>query len=310
MVEEIQEAPHDVYPLRTVAGRTGLTPDVIRAWERRYGVVRPLRGPRGARLYNADDIYLLTLLGRIVASGRAIGDVARMSRRDLEALARHQEDRSRPTAGDAGAVITEALAALETFDGERVARCLGDALVALGPRGFVLRVAVPLVMEVGERWSRGQLSVADEHLLSATLRSLLVGLVQARGGARGPALLLATVTGERHEIGLLLAALLAVDTGMRLIYLGTDLPAREIVAAANRSKPAVVGISTVSSDNRQRAVAELRCLADELPAAAQLWVGGRDAADVVAACPGSRGQVMGELPEFEAELLRVRGGAS
>jgi DNA-binding transcriptional MerR regulator len=135
-----ERRPHEAYPVRTVARLTGLSPDIIRAWEKRYRVVAPMRGPRGARLYTADDVRHLRLLGQVVASGRAIGDVAELGAAALAALLTTTLDATAPPpgAGTPGEstekAVAEALAAIERFDAAAVERRLGDALIAFGDR--------------------------------------------------------------------------------------------------------------------------------------------------------------------------------
>jgi DNA-binding transcriptional MerR regulator len=133
---------------------TGLSADIIRAWERRYGVVAPARGPRGARLYSTEDVDQLRLLRRAVSTGRAIGDIARLSRRALEDLIGAPEVAAPRSEGAAPGTetLSQAITALERFDWTALDRCIGDALVGLGARDFVEQVATPLMIEVGERW--------------------------------------------------------------------------------------------------------------------------------------------------------------
>src|SRR5512145_357632 len=127
-----KKAAHDTLPLRTVSRLTGLSADIIRAWEKRYAVVAPKRGPRGARLYTRADVAHLSLLRRVTAAGRAIGDVAKLGRAELDAL--------------------------ERFDFAALDRALASALIGLGTRAFRRLVAEPLLDEVGQRWSDGRLS--------------------------------------------------------------------------------------------------------------------------------------------------------
>lgn len=308
----MDDAPaHEALPLRTVSRMTGLSPDIIRAWEKRYGVVAPTRGARGARLYSLADIARLRLLRQVVGSGRAIGDVARLSPAELAALAGSPAvsgDGRRQAAGsdaDHG-VVGQAIAALERFDGLALDRCLGDALMALGSREFIAQVAAPLLGEIGARWEDGRLSVADEHLLSALMRNLLSGMLRARGPGTAPTVLLATPRGERHEFGLLLAGLLIADAGLGLCYLGTDLPAAEIVAAARRAGVAVIGLGMVNEDNHGSALAEVRSIERALAPATELWLGGRAAAAVGAALGASRAVVLDRIDSLETELQRLR----
>lgn len=305
MISKGPPGAHDAFPVRTVARLTGLSADLIRAWEKRYAVVSPIRGPRGSRLYTVDDVAHLRLLARVVGAGRAIGDVARLDRRSLEALATETRE-PRQGVGSAAALLGRLIEALERFDPVVLDRQLGDALVALGARDFVREVAVPLLVEVGIRQSDGRLSIADEHLMSGMMRTLLSSLVRRRHTADGPAIVLATPSGERHEFGLLLVSLLVLDGGLSLYYLGTDLPAAEIVTAARRVRAAVVGLGFVNSDNRPHAVDAVRAIERELPRATEVWAGGRDGASTIDAVGASRALVLDDLDLVEREVMRLR----
>ncbi|MFN8642397.1 MAG: MerR family transcriptional regulator [Candidatus Binatia bacterium] len=307
-----EPAAHDSLPLRTVSRLTGLSADVIRAWERRYGVVAPLRGPRGARLYSAADVAQLRLLRRAVQSGRAIGDVARLGRNALETLVggpageptlAARASASEPARDDR---LGQAVAALERFDRSGLDRCLSDALVALGARAFIEHLAAPLLVEVGERWRDGRLSVADEHLVSAMMRNLLASMLRTRGGGGHPTVLLATPSGERHEFGLLMAGLLIAESGCELCYLGCELPAAEVGAAARRAGAAVVGLGVSCAERLDEIVAEVRRVERDLPTTTELWIGGREAGDVAAQLGPTRAVIVDRPAGLEQELTRLR----
>lgn len=303
---QMMDAAHDVLPLRTVARLTGLSPDVIRAWEKRYGVVTPVRGPRRARLYTAADVETLRLLQRAVAAGRAIGDVARLDRAVLTALS--GEAATEPQAAAEPVVVevvmADAMAAVATFDAGALQRCLGLAAAGLGPRAFVRQVATPLLVEVGTRWEDGRLSVRDEHLVSGLLHSLLASLAHARSGGTPPTVLLATPAGERHELGLLMAGLLVAEAGLRLCYLGPDLPAEEIAAAAVRAGADVVGLGLVLAEPER--AGEVAAVEQALPPSTELWLGGRAASVVASRLPGSRALVIGDDRRLDTEIARLR----
>jgi methanogenic corrinoid protein MtbC1 len=289
---------------------TGLTPDLIRAWEKRYGVVAPIRGARGARLYTAADVAHLRLLARVVDAGRAIGDVAALSLLELDQLAGQQLPegqalREGEHPGTGQHLVTQIVERLERFDHAAVARLLGDAVIGLGCRAFVHQVAAPLLQEVGDRWSSGTLAIAHEHLFSGLLRNLLSSLIQARAPSASRTAVLATPAGEQHEFGLLLVALLALDAGLDVTYLGTDLPGSEIVAAVQRSNAVLLGLSLVSKDNRSAAVREMQAIQRGIPPSVELWCGGRDASAVVARLKSFRGRVVESLSQAEAELMRL-----
>jgi DNA-binding transcriptional MerR regulator/methylmalonyl-CoA mutase cobalamin-binding subunit len=300
---------HGGYPVRTVARMTGLSTDIIRVWEKRYGVVDPARGPRGSRIYTTDDVAHLRLLARTVAAGRAIGDVAHLSRTQLDALlAEHESADATRAGGGTGRLLARLYAALDPVDIAAIDVALGEALVALGTIAFARDVAAPFLVEVGERWSMQRLSVADEHLISGVLRNVLSGLVRTHARPSTPTVLLTTPRGERHEFGVLLAALLLLDAGVGIHYLGVDLPAAEIVAAARRADVAAVGVGVVNGENRDEAVTELRMIERTLPSATELWVGGREAASVVAALGATRAVILDRMSLLEREAARLRVG--
>jgi len=165
---ENTEVVHEAYPMKTVAQLTGLSPDVIRAWERRHAVISPVRGPRGARLYSGADIAHLRLLAHLVARGRAIGDIAGMKPEVLREIVQkaspaHGESTT-SALGTEEEVLDRVLSALNAFDSAEVERLLGESLMALGARQFVSRIGVPLLESIGERWRVGELSVAARDL--------------------------------------------------------------------------------------------------------------------------------------------------
>lgn len=249
----------------------------------------------------------LRLLGKVVASGRTIGDVARLGLDELKTLA----DSSPSAAAEEGTnhhapLVERVLEAARQFNVTELDRTLTDTLLALGCGDFVRRVAVPLLEEVGARWEKGELTVADEHLTSGLLRNLLVGMIRSRRRAVGPTILLATPSGERHELGILLVALLLSESGLGLCYLGPDLPADQVVDAASRAGVSVVGLSLVNGDNREQAVAEVRRIERRLPFDTELWLGGRDARGTAGCLTGSRALVIDQLDTLDNEFARLQ----
>lgn len=303
---------HERYSLATVARLTGLTPDLIRVWERRYGVVNPVRGPRGARLYGSADIERLRLLSAAVRSGRSIGDVAQLANEELLALSQvslsaGQVAPPTPTSSQAitrpeslSSTIDAVLAAVERFDQPRVEHLLGEALLALGASSMAELVLAPLLHEVGNRWLSGTLTVAHEHFLSAILRDLLSGVLRLRRrNVEHPEIVLATPEGEAHEFGLLLAALTLADCGLAVCYLGSSVPALELVDAARKLAAKVVALSIVSTTNRTRAIEAVNVLRKQTRHSVCLWLGGGDAVATVSALRSDRDVVLiPTLPEL------------
>jgi DNA-binding transcriptional MerR regulator/methylmalonyl-CoA mutase cobalamin-binding subunit len=271
------------HPIQVVVRRTGLTADVLRAWERRYGVVEPGRSPTGRRLYSDDDIERLRLLRRATLSGRSIGQVSELPTAELVRLIRDDEaEEARapepaPERGDAARQLQlDALEAAEAMDAGRLERLLRRATTALGAERALEAVAAPVLTEVGDRWQAGELSIAHEHLVSAVIRQVVGDLLRgASDDPDRPLAVFATPAGERHEFGALMAAVIAATRGWRVLYLGADIPAAEIARAAQRHRPRLVAVSVVSRESGTRLAGELRAVREALPRETTLVVGGR-----------------------------------
>jgi DNA-binding transcriptional MerR regulator/methylmalonyl-CoA mutase cobalamin-binding subunit len=261
------------YPLRTAARLTGLSPELIRAWEGRHGVVTPQRTPGGTRRYTAADLERLQLVKAAVDAGHRIGQVAHLSNAELA------ERAARPDAGD-GAAIEDILQALDALDVVEAHRLLSMRFLAVGPVRFAHELALPLVREIGNRWAGHDLGIASEHLGSAVLRSMFGSSLLPDAAARmGPKVVFGTPAGERHELGLQMAALTAMGAGANPVYLGSELPVEDFLSAAEKTGAAAVGLSVVTLpvDAANRTVAALR---GGLPGSVHLWVGGARASDL------------------------------
>jgi len=269
----MKSAADPTYPLRTAARLTGLSPEVLRAWERRHGVVQPLRTPGGTRRYSAADIERLRLAKAAVDAGHRIGQVAHLDLAELKRRSAVAETRS-------VAHLDEILKALEHLEGAESQRLLSLQLSALGAARFAREVALPLVHEIGERWADGRTGIAPEHLATGALRSLLGSALQPTAiSLLGPRIVFATPTGERHELGLLMAALTALGADANPLYLGAELPVEELLAAVEATGAAALALSlvTIPAAQATRTISALRGgLADEV----RLWLGGSGAGDL------------------------------
>lgn len=287
------------YPIRAVAQMTGISLDTLRAWERRYEAVTPRRSDRG-RVYTEADVTRLRHLGALVDRGHAIGTIARLDDAQLTRLVESTEALSpgRSTAVPA-ARIDDITAALDSYDLATIEQALNRFAAVLAPRDLIFAVILPLLSEIGRRWQGGTLRPAQEHLVSAIVRSVLGGLLRVLTRTEAvPRVVFAAPSGERHELGLLCAAVLAAAEGFGVVYLGPDLPAADIWHAASRAEAGIVIVSLTTPGAVTRA--ELRALAQR-PAGIALWVGGPAAA---AALPllGDDTRHVGSLPDVMALL--------
>jgi methanogenic corrinoid protein MtbC1 len=278
-MEEVAMNSEPRHPIGVVTARTGITQDLLRAWEKRYDAVVPGRGPTGRRLYSDDDIEKLRLLKALVASGRRISDVARLSTSELMDLAR--EDAAETVQAPApvsrgGDYLDEALDALEQFDTTKLQRALSEAAIAYSSPELRRRMIVPLLQSIGERWQEGSMRIAHEHLASAIVRTFMAGLMNKSNALpSAPRLIISTPSGQRHELGAMLVAGVAEEYGWDVVYLGPDLPAEEIAAAARQIQPKAVALSIVYKNGDLHVQEELRKLSDYLQSEVPVFVGGR-----------------------------------
>ena len=271
------------FSIQTAAERTGLTPHVIRAWERRYRAIEPQRSAGKQRLYSEEEIERLAMLSRAVRSGHSIGKIAAIPMTELRALIASQPATARAgkgqSPGDPGSAFrADALAAVTGFDGPALEDALRRALLALGNQGL-LRLAIgPLAHEIGERWRAGDLTAAHEHFFTASVKIFLGDLTrQFATPLYAPRIIISTPTGQLHELGAVMAATAAANLGWRAIYLGPSLPAHEIAGAALRNEATAVALSIVYPEDDPNLARELNELARLLPSGTRILSGGRAA---------------------------------
>ncbi|MHA7627921.1 MerR family transcriptional regulator [Corallococcus sp. M7] len=266
------------YRIHIAAELSGVRVELIRAWERRYGVLEPERTPSGYRVYTDRDVALLKRLKALTDEGVSISEAAK-----LVPQLRAELDLAPPPPAEGVDARTGAqpeswraavMAAAEAYDQPRVVRVLDEVLAALPPLKAFEDVLVPVQREVGERWHAGTLTVAQEHLVTQVVRERLVSLLHGapRGGRKHA--VLACFPEEEHEIGLLGVALRLRHAGMRVTLLGQRVPAEGLAETVARAKPDVVGLSAVT--NRGATVFEdvLTRIQAALPKSLPLWVGG------------------------------------
>ena len=304
------------HPIRVVAQRTGLSPDVLRAWERRYGVVEPDRSESGLRQYTDEDVERLRLLRLVVEGGRSIGRVSSLSVSELEALVaedeKHRAEAGRErvaTAGEGAAEhVRSALEAVWSMDPVRLDSVLMQAALGLGSEPFLERGAVPLMREVGDRWHAGTLGVAHEHLATATVERVLGWLTWSwPEGRRGPVVVVATPSNQRHELGARLCAAVAAEMGWRAVYLGSEVPAPELARSAGQRGARLVALSTVFPPGDVSVAEEIRELGRLLPEGVGLVVGGAAAPSYLESIREAGGMVLPDLAALRTVLEGLGG---
>jgi len=289
------------FNIKAVVKFSGINAHTLRAWERRYGVIKPVRGTSGRRMYSVQEAERLRILGQLVTHGHTISNLARMSEEDLRSLlwrlGKVPSDEQKSVASKTRRLVTtpeaisescaRVLDVLSNFELEKLHAELLRAKAQHSARSFVLDVALPLVVMVGERVLAGKLSIAQEHAFSAILKLQLGEIIFSlrNGGGLSDAstggdytVTLATQDGDLHEFGILMSAVLCSAYGVRCQYLGPNLPAKPLAEAAGilRSSAVLVGRTAVLSRNMKGSeqAEYLRELDRLMPAGIELWVGG------------------------------------
>ena len=303
------------HPVQVVARRTGLSPHVLRVWEKRYATIKPVRSGGNQRLYTEADVERLALLKRVTDAGHNIGRVSHLAIEQLAALpgntavlpSRPARRALRPAAPQTGPeLLTAAYQAVEQMDAAGLERTLDQGSLVLGQIGLLGEVIAPLTERIGEAWRVGRLKVAHEHIASAVIRTYLghVARPHALHGS-APVLLATTPAGQLHELGAALVAAAATSHGWRVTYAGAALPAEEIAATAIHQQARAVALSIVHPADDPALPAELKRLRRLLPEPVALILGGRAAAayaKVIAAIGARRADSLAELTDVLEQL--------
>ena len=294
-----------MFPVKAAAQLSGLTPETLRAWERRHAAVVPHRDSKGRRLYDARMVERLGRLHRLTDRGHPIRDLAKLGDEALETLL---EESRHAGYGDLESLPGRMLDAVADYQVDIFDRDLSVAIATLPVSVLVGRVVNPLLREVGVRWADGRLAIAQERLVSSLLRARLLSILNQHPRERRPRLLFATLPGELHELGLIGAALHAYEAGMPALYLGTELPARELARVANRLGAAAVAISSVDPAQASGAMTELHVLDEALAPGVPIWVGGANARYLAEALGIPRVQSVTDPNALGALGRRLPGG--
>ncbi len=249
--------------------RSGVRPELLRAWERRYGLLQPTRSPGGLRLYTAEDLERVRLMRQLLDNGLAAAEAAAVaSRTSLETP-------PRATALAPGRARAELSQALDRFDEPAAQAIIDQVLAAATIDTFLTDFVLPYLRELGERRERGEVSIAQEHFASSVLRGRLLGLGRGWGLGVGPGAVLACLPGEQHDLGLIAFGLALGARGWRITFLGSDTPVETVREASRDVDPSLVVLSAVTAERVRPFVDELQALAGEY----QVALGGLAASD-------------------------------
>lgn len=259
--------------ISAVERETGLSKDVLRIWERRYGFPVPGRDDNAERLYPPEQVAKLRAIKRLMDTGMRPGKLMQRSLEELNTLA---ETRAGPRRDAiAPALERDLLGLLRSHNAPALQHALANQLMRQGLQRFVLETVTPLNRAIGEAWMRGELQVFEEHLFTEQLQVALRTAVNAFPRQAGvPKVLLTTFPGEHHGLGLLMVEALLVPEGAQCISLGTQTPIDDIRNAALAHKVHVVALSFSAAFPLRQAGEGLAVLRRQLPPGVALWAGG------------------------------------
>ena len=274
--------PGALHPIHLTARLTGLSAHVIRVWELRHHAIAPERSPANYRLYSETDIRRLNLLRQATQAGHSIGQIARLTDGELEELLAASASPALPlpspetASASEGDYLESALAAIRALESRALDDTLKRASSALGGQGVLHHLVSPLVETVGDWWREGRITAAHEHFAMGHLRAFLANLARPYdSAATAPALVVATPSGQLHEMGAWLVSCVAANLGWNVTCLGASLPAWEIAGAARQKQARAVALSLVYPEDDPVLPGELALLRDALPAEIALLAGGR-----------------------------------
>jgi DNA-binding transcriptional MerR regulator len=279
-------------PLRIgeFARRVGVNPDLLRAWERRYGLLQPVRSAGGFRLYTPEDAERVARMRRALDDGLSAAEAARTALDD-----------SRPSAGLLGDAAARLLAAIRAYDEAGAHAVLDESLSAFGLEPVLRETILPTLTQVGDDWREGRLDVSQEHFASHLIRGRLLGLARLWGRGGGPLAVLACAPGERHDISLLAFGLVLRSHGWRILFLGADTPIETVAEAVVTTTPALVVVTSFDAALLETEKSRLVALA----AAAPLALAGPGASAALCAELGVR-QLDGDLVAAAHEIAATR----
>lgn len=260
--------------ISAVERETGLSKDTLRVWERRYGFPKPTRDAHGERAYPADQVEKLRLIRRLMDLGMRPGKIVAVPLAELAAHLGDPQTDAVVTEAEAGPV-QEVLALIRAHKAAELREYLGMTLLRMGLKQFVIEVVALLNAAVGTAWAQGRIAIYEEHLYTEQVQHLLRHAIGSMPqAARRPRVLLTTLPGEEHQLGLLMAhACMAVE-GVQCISLGVQTPSREIAQAARAHAADIVGISFSTAIQINTALAALADLRRQLDPTIVLWAGG------------------------------------
>jgi MerR family transcriptional regulator, light-induced transcriptional regulator len=236
------------------ARRVGVSAAVLRAWERRYGLLEPVRSPGGFRLYTAEDADRVARMQQSLDQGLSAAQAARAARAS-----------ARPSESLLDDATERLLAAIHAYDEAAVHEVLDESFAAFGLEAVLRDLILPALDRVGCEWEQGTLAISQEHFASNVIRARLLSLARLWGRGSGPVAVLACAPGEQHDISLLAFGLVLRSHGWRIVFLGADTPISTLTHAAQGTRPALTVLASFDPSHLEAESTAIRRLGNEIP---------------------------------------------
>ena len=264
-----------MYSIKAIAALTGLGAETLRAWERRYQAIIPKRDDSGRPSYSSEDLEKLMLLANLTRQGHSISKIAGLAVTEL-----HQLSNTEQGVTDSLAQFIDQIAeALLDYRLDRCEQLLKRGLLIHEPLAYVRDILTPVLCQIGQLWHDEKLSIAQEHLFSGCVKRILLGMVNNvyNLSSNRRNILFATPQGEPHEFGILMCCLLAAEQQYNCYYLGTDVPAADLLEAAGKLKCELIVLSLLKSPPSPETLSDLDYLANAAIPKIDIWLGGSGA---------------------------------
>ncbi|MDA7617904.1 MAG: cobalamin B12-binding domain-containing protein [Verrucomicrobiota bacterium] len=278
-----------LHSINIAAKRSGLSAHVIRIWEKRYKGVVPMRSPSNRRLYSEQDIERLFVLKIATELGHRIANIAHLDITQLRELiaADHQASEAMKTP-DVPPVVEQSsdwnpnvcvdnlFQCVKSLDMDQFDRFLSESALKLGHQGMLCHIVAPLMKLIGEAWQSGDLNIAQEHVASASLKTFIFASIKPFSlPVSAPRIVIATPTGQMHEIGSVIVTALAANLGWKTTFLGASVPSAEIAGAVRQNNSKALALSLVYPYNDPDVVQALKQLRGYLQLPFPILVGGQ-----------------------------------